>query len=420
MKRNLDRSRWVIFILAAAIVTVSCEAAAQTTNNSLDSIVRLYRDHSTAWQTVLRNYAITLFWLLAGIEFTWAAIRLALKGADFGEWVAEVINQILFIGFFLTLLLNSADYAEAVVNSFREAANQASVAGGGAGRISPSNIFEVGVNLALRVVGQVSLAKLAESAGFLIAALVVLICFALIAAFLILALVESYIVISAGVLLMGFGGSRWTKDYAVKVMVYAVAVGAKLFVLQLLIGLGQAMILSWEAQIVSNTSDVFVIVGSAVVMLAVTKVVPDMVQSLVNGTAPSGGGALVGATAAVGGAVAGVAAGAAGAGMAVGGASKLASAQLASSGLSSSPPPAFAARMAARAASNLGQAAVQDVGRRLSGRHHGTMGGRMGESMIHKARELRAAAEKPQAPQAPQASQQGQPPGQPDNVIRPE
>ena len=88
MKKNLDWSRWMLFILAVAIVTVSCEAAAQTTNNSLDSIVRLYRDHSTAWQTVLRNYAITLFWLLAGIEFTWAAIRLALKGADFGEWVA--------------------------------------------------------------------------------------------------------------------------------------------------------------------------------------------------------------------------------------------------------------------------------------------------------------------------------------------
>ncbi|MCM8739323.1 P-type conjugative transfer protein TrbL [Azospirillum sp. A1-3] len=417
MKRNLNWSRWIPLILAAAIVTVSCEVSAQTTNNSLDNIVRLYRDHSAAWQAALRSHAITLFWLLAAIEFTWAAIRLGLKGADFGEWVAEVTNQVLFIGFFLTLLLHSADYAQAVVDSFREAANQASMAGGGTGRISPSNIFEVGVNLALRVVGQVSLSKLAESAGFLIAALVVLICFALIAAFLILALVESYIVISAGVLLMGFGGSRWTKDYAVKVMVYAVAVGAKLFVLQLLIGLGQAMILSWEAQIISNTSDVFVIVGSAVVMLAVTKVVPDMVQSLVNGTAPSGGGALVGAAAAVGGAVAGVAAGAAGAGMAVGGASKLASAQLASSGLSSSPPPAFAARMAARTAGNLGQAAVQDLGRRLSGRSYGTMGGRMGESMSHKARELRAAAEKPQAPQAPQ---QGQPPGQPDNVIRSE
>lgn len=410
--------RLLPFAIAVGVVVICNDALAQVAqDNALDNIVRLYRDHSAAWQATLRNYAVSLFWILVAIEFTWAATRLALRGADFGEWVAEVTNQVLFIGFFLTLLLNSAGYAQAIVDSFREAASQASVATGGSPNISPSNIFDVGLTLANNVAQQASIWKLADSAGLIIAALVVLICFALIAAFLILALVESYIVISAGVLLMGFGGSRWTKDYAVKVMVYAVAVGAKLFVLQLLIGLGQGMIITWSGQVMNSTADVFVIVGSGVVMLAVTKVVPDMVQSLVNGTAPSGGGALVGATAAVGGAVAGVAAGAVGAGMAVGGASKLASAQLASSGLSSSPPPAFAARMAARAAGNLGQAAVQDVGRRLSGRHHGTMGGRMGESMIHKARELQAAAEKPQAPQA---SQQGQPPGQPDNVIRPE
>lgn len=406
----------VITAFCAVILTAG-DALAQVTNNSLDEITTLYQERSAAWQETLRNAALNLFWLLAAIEFTWAAIRLVLRGADLGEWVTEVVNQVLFIGFFLTLLLNSADYAQAIVDSFRQAANQASAASGGMQQITPSNIFDVGLRLATRIVDQVSLFSPGDSAGYVLAALIVLICFALIAAFLILALVESYIVISAGVLLMGFGGSRWTKDYAVKIMAYAVAVGAKLFVLQLLVGLGQALIQSWEARLVNTTSDIFVIVGSGVVMLAITKVVPDMVQSLVNGTAPSGGGALVGAAAAVGGAVAGVAAGAAGAGMAVGGASRLASAQLASSGLSSSPPPAFAARMAARAAGNLSQAAVQDVGRRLSGRHHGTMGGRMGESMIHKARELRAAADKPQAPQAPQ---QGQSPGQPDNVIRPE
>ena len=407
----------LIIAASCAVVLTAGDALAQVANNSLDEITTLYQERSAAWQATLRNAALNLFWLLVAIEFTWSAIRLVLRGADFGEWVTEVVNQVLFIGFFLTLLLNSADYAQAIVDSFRQAANQASAASGGSQQITPSNIFEVGLNLATRIVDQVSFFSPGDSAGYVLAALIVLICFALIAAFMILALVESYIVISAGVLLMGFGGSRWTKDYAVKIMVYAMAVGAKLFVLQLLVGLGQAMIRSWEARLVNNTSDIFVIVGSGVVMLAITKVVPDMVQSLVNGTAPSGGGALVGAAAAVGGAVAGVAAGAAGAGMAVGGASKLASAQLASSGLSSSPPPAFAARMAARTAGNLGQAAMQDLGRRLSGRSYGTMGGRMGESMSHNARELRAAAEKPQAPQA---SQQGQPPGQPDNVIRSE
>ena len=55
-----------------------------------------------------------------------------------------------------------------------------------------------------------------QSLFLVLASLIILFCFALIAAAIILALVESYIVLSGGVLLMGFGGSRWTKDFAVK------------------------------------------------------------------------------------------------------------------------------------------------------------------------------------------------------------
>jgi type IV secretion system protein TrbL len=41
-----------------------------------------------------------LFWILAGIEFAWSAIGMAFKGDDLGEWLVELLNQIIFIGFF--------------------------------------------------------------------------------------------------------------------------------------------------------------------------------------------------------------------------------------------------------------------------------------------------------------------------------
>ena len=50
-------------------------------------------------------------------------------------------------------------------------------------------------------------------------------------------LVESYFVISSGVILMGFGGSQWTNQFAINIIRYAVSVGAKLFMVQLVIGL---------------------------------------------------------------------------------------------------------------------------------------------------------------------------------------
>ena len=82
---------------------------------------------------------------------------------------------------------------------------------------------------------------------------------------------------------MGFGGSRFTKDYAVRTMTYAVSVGAKLFVLQLLIALGQQIFQSLSQSFEAKTTDIFVVVGSAIVMLALVKIVPEMIQALING-----------------------------------------------------------------------------------------------------------------------------------------
>jgi type IV secretion system protein TrbL len=360
-----------------------------------------------------------LFWLLATIEFVWAGLRLALRGADFGEWVAEVVNQILFIGFFLTLLMHSSEWAGAIVHSFRQAADGASAAAGGTVGISPSNIFDVGVQLSNQVLGQVSAWSPGASVGLVIAALVIIICFALIAAFMVLALVESYVVISAGVLLMGFGGSRWTSDYALKIIVYAVSVGAKLFVLQLLVGLGENMIQGWTVNFTTDNTHIFLTVGSAIVMLALTKSVPELVQGLINGASVSQGTALTGAAAAVGGAVAGAASQALGAGAAVGNAVRLASTQLGqadTSGAGAASRLGHLANLTGRAARHLGGAALEDVGRRLSGRaHHGAMTWRMADSLQQRTQDLTAQQHKPIPPAtAAQGGSTGSP-----NVIRP-
>ena len=99
---------------------------------------------------------------------------------------------------------------------------------------------------------------------------------------------------------MGFGGSRWTKDYALKIIVYAMSVGAKLFVLQLLIGLGQQIFNQLIQNFQTNTSDLLVAVGSAIVMLALTKIIPDMIQALINGVSVSGNAAMVGSAVGIG------------------------------------------------------------------------------------------------------------------------
>jgi type IV secretion system protein TrbL len=80
-----------------------------------------------------------------------------------------------------------------------------------------------------------------------VSALIVLMCFTFIAALVFVTLVEAYVIINAAVLFMGFGGSQWTREYALAPIRYAVAVGAKLFVLTLIVGLIMQVSAEWSA-----------------------------------------------------------------------------------------------------------------------------------------------------------------------------
>ena len=137
---------------------------------------------------------------------------------------------------------------------------------------------------------------------------------------------------------MGFGGSRFTKDYAVRTMTYAVSVGAKLFVLQLLIALGQQIFQTLSQSFEAKTTDIFVVVGSAIVMLALVKIVPEMIQALING-ASVGSSPLLASAAAIAGGAAALGGTAYGAGMVVRSAGRLASEQLADSRLNGTAAP---------------------------------------------------------------------------------
>ena len=385
--------------VAIAILLTSTSAHAQSTA-VLDQMVNQFKNLSAGWEATLRSFALNTFGILATIELAWASIRLALRGSDFSEWLAELVNQILFLGFFLALLENSVTWGQAIVDSFRQAAGAA--AGGG---IAPSDVFATGVNLAQKVISQMTIWAPAASVGLIIAGLVVEVCFALIAACMVLALVESYLVISMGVIFMAFGGSRWTKDYAVNTIRYTVSVGAKLLVLQLLVSVGTGLIKQLEATFNDVTaSTLCILVGCSIVVLALVKQIPETVQRIVNGSSTASSSALVGATAAVGGATTAFALGMAGAAPMARNAYKLASAQLDQKDSEGSAPQSRVARAATLTgytAKNIAGAPLADVGRRLSGRpdgRHGIPTWRMSADLANRSRLVRDDLSKPKPP----------------------
>jgi type IV secretion system protein TrbL len=391
--------RAIIAGAAFALLVVTVPAHAQSVN-VLDQIVIQFKNQSVGWQSALQSFAVNTFGILALIELAWAGIRLAFRGADMSEWLAEIVNQILFLGFFFALLKNSVTWSQAIVNSFRQAA---SVAGGGG--IAPSDVFASGVQIAAKVMAQMSIWSPTASVGLMIAGLVIEVCFALIAAAMVLALVESFLVISMGVLFMAFGGTQWTKDIAVSTVRYTISVGAKLFVLQLLVSIGSSLIQSWVASFNNITaSSLCILVGCSIVMLALVKVLPETMQRIVNGASMAHGSALVGAATAVAGAAGAVGLGLAGGGAMAGNAFRLAAAQLGAKDDAGTSPASRIGRAAALTgytAKNMVAAPMADIGRRLSGQltaRHGIPTWRMAAALDNRRRLIEEDRNKPTTP----------------------
>lgn len=400
--------RWAILsgILIMLFISLNTTAYALPTNNFIDGIVDTFKNGTSSWENRLQGYALRIFWLLAGIEFTWTAIRLALKGADFGDFLAEIVNRIFYIGFFLTLLLNSGNWSHAIVDSFRQAGSDAVSSAGGTGVIHPSNVMDTGMEILKQVSSSMSIYDPGDSIMLALAAIVILISFAGMTALLVIALVESYFIISSGIIMMGFGGASWTNDLAINTIRYAISVGAKLFMVQLVIGLGQQLLNEWAQQAQTGNmdlDDVLLMAGACIVFLAITKVIPEMVQGLINGSSLANGHALSSTIEnAIG---AGMAAGAAAFGTVATfqGAKDLSREQMKedAKGQEGQPeqldPAARLARtmaLSTRMMKNTAQAGIDNLASRARGEvRYGNMPAQMGHSMSEKAEGIRALRE---------------------------
>ena len=374
----------ITVIILSTVLLAGAAWADVPVDNSLDQLQNLFSGTARNWSFILTVYAARLFWILALIDFAWMAINLALNPGEFSDITANLIRKILFIGFFWMLVqpVNAAGGAGAqargiqwaldIVNSMVQAAGQANNWAGGTPNVSPSDVFDTGYDLCSQIFNAVSGWSPVASLGLIIGAIVIMICFALVAAMMLLMYVQSYVMIYAGVILLGFGGSVFTKDIALKYFQAALAVGAKLFVMILVVGLGQTILTQWTANFNVNNEQIVLFIGASIVLLALVKAIPDMVGDMINGFSWGAGESLMRTTAQTGkiaaGAAIGAGAAAIGGTMAVTEAAKLAGASGAKGMIGKT----------AATVSNLGKASAQQVGQQISGTgpRHGTAAGR--------------------------------------------
>ncbi|WP_439858023.1 P-type conjugative transfer protein TrbL [Pseudomonas syringae] len=373
----MQRSAFVALVSATLLLSAGSAMAAGdvTQSNEMNGLLRMLYQAASEWSPRLQGYALNLLASLALIQLVWTFMPLVMRQADLGEIVGELIRFFMTIGFFYAVIEHSVPWATAVVDSFREAAGTAS----GLGRaLQPGDMFAVAVNFSRTIVEGISLFSPGKAILIALVGCLVLLCFAFIAAFMFVTLVESYVIINASVLFFGFGGSQWTRDLAIAPLRFVVAVGAKLFVLTLIVGIIVTSAKSWLAAYTNDEASLMTLAGLALVCAYLTKTIPELIGGMISGTSMGGGSAIGGmaaagaagaaaavATIATAGAAAPVAAGALGA--ASGGASAAGAAG--SGGLAGSINSSFAgaANSGIGAEASMGNAASSGVGASTGG-----------------------------------------------------
>lgn len=279
--------RGLFLLVAAGALVASHSAFGQASDNVIEEVQTSIIAQARSWETTLLQHATNLFWLLAGIEFGISAIWLAINGATLESWFGELVRRIMFVGFFLFVLTQGPDLAKAVVNSLFEI-------GSGTGSVSPSAIFDAGLDVAERMTDNLWSWDPREWGKMLIVgicALLVIITFGFMAAILLGVMLEMYIGLLAGLILLGFGGSSFTKDFAIKYLIYAFGIGMKIMVLVMIAAIGSEVLLSVANN--PNLSDSFIgpasVAGLAVVIAMISQMIPPMVQGLVQGVSVSNG-----------------------------------------------------------------------------------------------------------------------------------
>jgi type IV secretion system protein TrbL len=205
----------------------------------LDGIRDAYRSAAGGWRAQLIPLAQRTFMLLAAIEFCVSGLVWAVKRDALDDLAAKFLLKFTLIAFLLTLITSFDVWFPAILNGFAAAGEQVI----GRGTMSPDTIIGVGATLAYSILKGISLTVLAHDvligAFGLVCALAVAAAYVVIAIQVLVVMIESYVVVlGGGILFLGFASSRWTAAMAEHVIGYALFLGARIFLLYLLVGVG--------------------------------------------------------------------------------------------------------------------------------------------------------------------------------------
>jgi type IV secretion system protein TrbL len=357
----MTQRRKLLLVVALAIASASTAHAQAPVD--VGGTFQQIEQAANAWIPAIMQEASFLFYVLALLDFAWGAPQL-LREHDFNGLFLSLIKKLLVVSFFYAVLINGQVWIPAIVNSF---AQLGATAAGVSVAQNPSDIMSQGLQIVSDLFTKVSSTSLLTEPGgaitTILAACIVLASYIIITLHYVVTKLEAIIVMSAGYIFLGFGGSRWTSPYFERYISLAVSTGVRLMLIYLMLGVFKTISNNWIATMNGYTADqpitqIFPTLMSMLLFAFASWMIPKMAASIASGTLGTGAadlvgmGAEIGKAAALGAATVAVVAATGGAGAVAGGA-------LAATETAGAMGGAEAASGAASAVGGVGEAAVE-------------------------------------------------------------
>ena len=247
----------LVLTAAFAALLVPGLALAQVATSAppgiFDAIVGEVQTASSHWISIgagQTGIGWRIFTGLATLELVWWGITNALRKNDLGEWFSSLFLKMLELSFFGFVVSTAPTWMPAVIEAVRNVGAAFLYATPGAASIPSSEMTPSGImtladtlvaGLPHLIANSSSWTHLAQSflasLALVVSTVLLYIGFALVALQLLMTLIEMYMVLGIGSIMLGFLGSRWTVSFGEKYFSYAASVGAKLVTTYAIVGI---------------------------------------------------------------------------------------------------------------------------------------------------------------------------------------
>ncbi|EOL9469374.1 P-type conjugative transfer protein TrbL [Escherichia coli] len=276
------------FLGTILFFSVNAYAGQLDSSGLLDTLLDKFQQVASTWTTVIGNYANWLFWGLVLISMVWRFGMMAIQGEGLTGVLAEIVRFFAVIGFFYYILINGPAISQSIINSMRQlAANALGISTG----VSPSSIVDMAFAILTKVSLAASIWSPMISTIMITVAIIVLVVMSLIAINMLIMLVSAWVLCYAGVILLGFGGSKWTSDIAINYLRTVLSIGIQLFTMTLIIGVGQSFIDQYFSIIKEDVPDLnslIVLLLASIILLVLTNKLPLLLSGVVGGASLQG------------------------------------------------------------------------------------------------------------------------------------